>query len=62
MQDDKANKQKAIAEFRALPTKLGMSSSFDDDCSPLTQFSPTRRQDDAGSTILGGYEEADWRD
>lgn len=53
MQDDKASKQKAIAEFRALPTKLGRSPSFDDDCTSLTQFSPTRRQDDAGSTILG---------
>lgn len=52
MQDEKANKQKIIAEFRALPTKLSMYPSFNDDCAWLTQSRPARRQDGAVSTVL----------
>lgn len=51
MQRDKATKQKALGEFKALPTKLGECPSLVMIASLLIPSSPARRKDDASSGV-----------
>lgn len=56
MQREKASKQKALGEFKALPTKLGECLSLVMAASLLIPSSPARRKDGTSSGITGNDE------
>lgn len=56
MQREKAAKQKALGEFKALPTKLSESPSPLMIASLLIPSSPAGRKDGTGSRIVGNDE------
>lgn len=60
MQRDKAVRQKALGEFRALPTKLGERPTLLTVASLLIPSSPAGRKDDTGSGITNDDEGAAW--
>lgn len=62
MQKEKATRQKALGEFKALPTKLGESPSLVMAASLLIPSSPARRKDDTISTITSNDEGTAWCD
>lgn len=60
MQRDKAATQKALGEFKALPTKLGGCCSLVMVASLLILSSPARRKIGTGSGITGNDEGTAW--